>query len=112
MTILPTPGSESNSESESKWQQQREQQMSAGYMIARENFKEASRHVSAEADPVMFNLLYGLQSLTNQIEADFAVLRSVAGRTGGEKTVARKSSVAPKKATRKKTARKAKSRKR
>jgi hypothetical protein len=49
--------------------------MSAGYVIARENFKEAGKHVSAESDPVMFNLLYGLQSLTNQIEADFASLR-------------------------------------
>ena len=48
--------------------------MSAGYVIARENFKEAGKHVSAETDPVMFNLLYGLQSLTNQIEADFASL--------------------------------------
>lgn len=48
--------------------------MSAGYVIARENFKEAGKHVSAETDPVMFNLLFGLQSLTNQIEADFASL--------------------------------------
>ena len=48
--------------------------MSAGYVVARENFKEAGKHVSAEGDPVMFNLLYGLQSLTNQIEADFAAL--------------------------------------
>ena len=48
--------------------------MSAGYVVARENFKEAGKHVSAETDPVMFNLLYGLQSLTNQIEADFAFL--------------------------------------
>ena len=48
--------------------------MSAGYVIARENFKEAARHVSAETDPVMFNLLYGLQSLAEQIEADFAAL--------------------------------------
>ena len=48
--------------------------MSAGYVIARENFKEAAKHVSAETDPIMFNLLYGLQSLTNQIEADFASL--------------------------------------
>ncbi|MGY4598016.1 hypothetical protein ACVWXL_005762 [Bradyrhizobium sp. GM22.5] len=86
--------------------------MSAGYVIARENFKEASRHVSAEADPVMFNLLYGLQSLTNQIEADFAALRSGAGDSGGEKTAARKSSVAPKKALKKKATKKAKSRKR
>ena len=85
--------------------------MSAGYVIARENFKEASRHVSAEADPVMFNLLYGLQSLTNQIEADFAVLQSGAG-SGGEKTAARKSGVASKKAAKKKTATKAKRRKR
>ena len=44
------------------------------YVIARENFKEAGRHVSAETDPVMFNLLYGLQSLTTQIESDFAAL--------------------------------------
>ena len=50
--------------------------MSAGYIIARENFKEAEKHVSADADPVMFNLLFGLQSLTNQIEADFAFLRA------------------------------------
>lgn len=70
--------------------------MSAGYMIARENFKEASRHVSAEADPVMFNLLYGLQSLTNQIEADFAGLRSGAGRA-----TAKKSGMAPKKSAKK-----------
>ncbi len=48
--------------------------MSAGYVVARENFKEAGKHVSAETDPVMFNLLFGLQSLTNQIEADFASL--------------------------------------
>jgi hypothetical protein len=46
-----------------------EDAMSADYVIARENFKEAAKHVSAETDPVMFNLLYGLQSLTNQIEA-------------------------------------------
>ena len=50
--------------------------MSAGYVIARENFKEAEKHVSADADPVMFNLLFGLQSLTTQIEADFAFLRA------------------------------------
>jgi len=50
--------------------------MSAGYVIATENFKEAGRHVSAETDPVMFNLLYGLLSLTSQIEADFALLRA------------------------------------
>ena len=50
--------------------------MSGGYIIARENFKEAEKHVSAETNPVMFNLLYGLQSLTDQIEADFAVLQA------------------------------------
>jgi hypothetical protein len=50
--------------------------MSGGYVIARENFKEAEKHVSAENDPVMFNLLFGLQSLATQIEADFAVLRA------------------------------------
>ena len=48
--------------------------MSGGYMVARENFKEAEKHVSAETDPVMFNLLFGLQSLTSQIEADLASL--------------------------------------
>jgi hypothetical protein len=47
-----------------------------GYIIARENFKEAEKHVSAETDPVMFNLLYGLQSLTDQIDADFALVRA------------------------------------
>lgn len=83
--------------------------MSAGYMIARENFKEASRHVSAEADPVMFNLLYGLQSLTNQIEADFAALRSDDRPTEGKGASARKSNVVPKKAAKKKSATKAKS---
>jgi hypothetical protein len=50
--------------------------MSAGYVVARENFKEAEKHVSADADPVMFNLLYGLQSLTTQLEADFEALRA------------------------------------
>ena len=57
--------------------------MSGGYVIARENFKEAEKHVSAETDPVMFNLLYGLQSLTTQIEADFIVLQAaLAGLRG------------------------------
>ena len=49
--------------------------MSGGYVIARENFKEAEKHVSAETNPVMFNLLFGLQSLTDQIEADFAAVQ-------------------------------------
>jgi hypothetical protein len=53
-----------------------EETMSGGYIIARENFKDAERHVSAETDPVMFNLLFGLQSLTDQIEADFAAVRA------------------------------------
>jgi 3-oxoacyl-ACP reductase-like protein len=48
--------------------------MRGGYVIARENFKEAEKHVSAETDPVMFNLIYGLQSLTEQIAMDFAAL--------------------------------------
>jgi hypothetical protein len=59
--------------------------MSAGYVIARENFKEAGKHVSAETDPVMFNLLFGLQSLTNQIEADFAFLLGGGGMPGSPK---------------------------
>jgi hypothetical protein len=58
--------------------------MNAGYVIARENFKEASSHVSAESDPVMFNLLYGLQSLTNQIEADLTSLRAALGSLGNQ----------------------------
>jgi len=53
--------------------------MSGGYIIARENFKEAKKYVLAENDP-MFNLLYGLQSLTEQIESDFnAVREALAG---------------------------------
>jgi hypothetical protein len=48
--------------------------MSGGYVIARENFKEAEKHVSAETNPVMFNLIDGLQSLTEQIASDFADL--------------------------------------
>jgi hypothetical protein len=48
--------------------------MSGSYVIARENFKEAEKHVSAASEPVMFNLLYGLLSLTDQIEKDFAML--------------------------------------
>jgi hypothetical protein len=50
--------------------------MNGGYIIARENFKEAEKHVSAETDPAMFNLLFGLLSLTNQIEADFAAVQA------------------------------------
>ncbi len=50
--------------------------MSAGYVVARENFKEAETHVSADKDPVMFNLLYGLQSLTTQLESDFAAVHA------------------------------------
>jgi hypothetical protein len=84
--------------------------MSAGYVIARENFKEAAKHVSAETDPVMFNLLFGLQSLTNQIEADFAFLLGVPGsakppvqKKRKSKTRGKKSS--PAKAQRKKARR-------
>ena len=43
-------------------------------MVARENLKEAERHVSAERDPVMFNMIYGWQSLAEQVEKDFAHL--------------------------------------
>jgi hypothetical protein len=58
--------------------------MRGGYVIARENFKEAEKHVSAETDPVMFNLIYGLQSLTEQIADDFAALHdALAGRGVG-----------------------------
>jgi hypothetical protein len=66
--------------------------MSGRYVIARENFKEAEKHVSAETDPVMFNLIYGLQSLTEQIEIDFAALKhALAGpRAGTAKSGARK----------------------
>jgi len=55
--------------------------MGSGYIIARENFKEAEKHVSAESDPVMFNLLYGLVSLTDQIEADFAAVRDALAKS-------------------------------
>ena len=48
--------------------------MIAGYVIARENLKEAAKHTLAETDPGMFNLRYGLQSLIIQIEADFTSL--------------------------------------
>ena len=81
--------------------------MSAGYMIARENFKEASRHVSAETDPVMFNLLYGLQSLTNQIEADFAALRPNTRPVGGERAGVKKGRLGMKNKTGKKITTKA-----
>ena len=70
--------------------------MSAGYVVARENFKEAAKHVSAETDPIMFNLLYGLQALTNQIEADFAALggnmRSLNAPKSGKAKKGKKSS--------------------
>ena len=55
--------------------------MGSGYIIARENFKEAEKHVSAETDPVMFNLLYGLLSLTDQIEADFEALQAALAKS-------------------------------
>jgi len=87
--------------------------MSDGYVIARENFKEAARQVSAETDPVMFNLLYGLQSLSNQIEADFAALQGAltglhapaVKKKQGQKPKAKKASKSPAKRTRAKAAR-------
>jgi hypothetical protein len=45
------------------------------YIVAKENFREAANHVSPEKDPVMFNLLYGLLSLAEQIEKDLESLR-------------------------------------
>jgi hypothetical protein len=77
--------------------------MSAGYVIARENFKEAGKHVSAETDPVMFNLLFGLQSLTNQIEADFAFL--LEGRMQGSLAPQARKTRKARKSTGKKTSR-------
>jgi hypothetical protein len=50
--------------------------MSGSYIIARENFKEAQKHVSAADDPIMFNLITGLVSLTEQIEDDFLALKA------------------------------------
>jgi len=92
--------------------------MRGGYVIARENFKEAEKHVSAETDPVMFNLIYGLQSLTEQIAADFAALHGTlaglgarAAQSGAAKAPAAKpakrpaSPKAPKRAGAAKTAR-------
>jgi hypothetical protein len=87
--------------------------MNGGYVIARENFKEAEKHVSAETSPVMFNLLYGLQSLTNQIEADFAALQAALTGSKGptpkkgrqQKLQAKKAKKAPAKSARAKAAR-------
>ena len=77
--------------------------MRGGYVIARENFKEAEKHVSAETDPVMFNLIYGLQSLTEQIAADFAALHDAlaglgarAAKPGAAKAGAAKQAKPPK----------------
>jgi hypothetical protein len=59
----------------------------------------------------MFNLLYGLQSLTNQIEADFASLlgsgmpNSLASLTKKPKTKAHGKKSSPSKAQRKKARR-------
>jgi hypothetical protein len=84
-----------------------EDAMSADYVIARENFKEAAKHVSAETDPVMFNLLYGLQSLTNQIEADFAALSTnLRGLSAAAPKRAAKSKAPSKKKVAKKTGKK------
>ena len=76
--------------------------MRGGYVIARENFKEAEKHVSAETDPVMFNLIYGLQSLTEQISADFAALHGAfaglgarAAKSGAAKAPAAKPAKRP-----------------
>jgi hypothetical protein len=82
--------------------------MRGGYIIARENFKEAEKHVSAETDPVMFNLIYGLQSLTEQIASDFAALdNAIAGfRVSAAKGSAAKAGAA--KTTKRPTAPKAK----
>lgn len=51
--------------------------MSGSYVIARENFKEAEKHVSAANEPAMFNLIHGLLSLTDQIEKDLGMLRDL-----------------------------------
>jgi hypothetical protein len=65
--------------------------MSGGYLIARENFKEAEKHVSAEKDPVMFNLLYGLLSLTDQLASDIAALHTaLAAKQAAPKARAKK----------------------
>ena len=76
--------------------------MKSGYITARENFKEAEKHVSAETDPVMFNLIYGLQSLTEQIASDFAALDDAiaglgasAAKSGTAKTGAAKPAKRP-----------------
>ncbi|UZE49072.1 hypothetical protein [Rhodopseudomonas sp. P2A-2r] len=88
--------------------------MRAGYVIARENFKEAAKHVSAEADPVMFNLLYGLQSLADQIEADFAALTAppVSAARPPEKRASLKPAVRPPRSTAKKRSKKARAKSR
>jgi len=87
----------------------------SGYLVARENFKEAEKHVSAEKDPIMFNLIYGLLSLTEQLASDFAALHGAlaaqppgpAGRAkktaagGGKRTAAKKKSAAKRPAAKK-----------
>lgn len=70
--------------------------MSGTYVIARENFKEAEKHVSAASEPVMFNLLYGLLSLTDQIEKDFAALRNALTALRSAPAPRAKKAVAPK----------------
>jgi hypothetical protein len=62
--------------------------MSGSYIIARENFKEAQKHVSASDDPIMFNLITGLVSLTEQIEDDFLALKSAFDGGGAAKPAA------------------------
>jgi hypothetical protein len=82
--------------------------MSGGYLVARENFKEAEKHVSAEKDPVMFNLLYGLLSLTDQLESDFTALRGVLAAKPAAPAAPAKKAAAPRvkrPAAKKKTAR-------
>ena len=62
--------------------------MSGSYIIARENFKEAQKHVSPGDDPIMFNLITGLVSLTEQIEDDFLALKAAFNGGGAKKSAA------------------------
>jgi hypothetical protein len=77
-----------------------EDALSADYVVARENFKEAAKHVSPEKDPVMFNLLFGLQSLTIQIEADFGAIEAIIRDLSPKKDARKNGRLAPKKAVR------------
>jgi hypothetical protein len=82
--------------------------MSGSYIIARENFKEAQKHVSPNDDPIMFNLITGLVSLTEQIEDDFLALKAAFNGGAAKSTAAAKPAQKPAKKAAPRTKRAAK----